>query len=120
MIREADEWNLIDLEQLFLDSIPKEMLYNILPRAESCLGVKRSEVTRRLMSEIHKKVNHQHSREMVQFYKDSQRRLTPEQCSEIRRRFDDGALGRDLAIEYGVSQATLSWVRNHKGSYADV
>lgn len=41
-------------------------------------------------------------------------RLTAEQVSEIRRRHADGALQRELAEQFGVSQSTVSAIVNRK------
>ena len=109
---------LLSAEQEFLDCVPRDMLFNLQPTAGSRLGVRHTEATKAKIRA--KQLGFRHTTQVRKALGDMQRRFTSEQCAEIRTRLADGEEGQVLALELGVSQATISTIKHRKRGYADV
>jgi group I intron endonuclease len=95
-------------------AMPEEMRQRI---SDKLTGIKRSPETRQKMIEGHQgyldklspasKANLDHSRA-------KKRKLTMQQANEIREKYSQGIMAKNLAQEYGVSNTVISFIINNK------
>lgn len=103
----CDQQDCLTFEQMAIDCYKPE--YNICFVAGNCLGVTRSQQTKRLLSNLHSgKNNPMHGKTHNQAIKERIGKLTLKQVEAIKNQLAIGLSQRVIAGKFGISQATVS------------